>query len=233
MSMLRKLMRNVTHSMGRRASLGGAPAVGFVRAGMHQQAEHEYQRSRMADDAHHEESAEDALDLQETLEGEIPPAEEEDGEEAAAIAEGEAAVTVDKEILEEIADPEAAAEEETAGCGQGTMDSGVASDAEELTLSGRQGADGPRAQLEVDYSAERIPVLAPVTGGSGADGSAELVYDPGDGSLKEIQEPLPGMEHPGVLPFMPEVKNPSANVPAAGGEQDLHIDFSAACGCRG
>ena len=205
MSMIRKLMRNVARTVGKRSALGGAPAVGSVRAGMHQRAEHEYQRSRMADNEHHEETAEDALDMPAAVEAEIPPVEEEDDEVAADVAAGEAEIAPEEEILEDVADPEASEEEED--------ESG------QLPVAGSQLANGDasrhsdgRAQLA--YGEEAIPVLDPVTGGNGTDGSAELVYDPGDGSVKEIQEPLPGMERLGVLPFIPSIQNPSANVPA-------------------
>ena len=204
MSMIRKLMRNVARMVGKRSALGGAPAVGSVRAGMHQRAEHEYQRSRMADNEHHEETAEDALDMPAALEAEIPPVEEEDDEVAADVAAGEAEIAPEEEILEDVADPESSEEEEdssqpAAGSGQLNCDASRHSDS--------------RAQFA--YGEEALPVLDPVTGGNGTDGSAELVYDPGDGSVKEIQEPLPGMERLGVLPFIPSIQNPSANVPAS------------------
>lgn len=208
MSMIRKLMRNVARSVGKRSALGGAPAVGSVRVGMHQQAEHEYQRSRMVDNEHHEETPEDALDMPAAVEAEIPPVEEEDDEVAADVADGEAEIAPEEEILEDVADPEAAENEEE-------------EDSSQLPVAGDQLASGDasrhfgdsRAQLA--YGEEALPVLDPVTGGNGTDGSAELVYDPGDGSVKEIQEPLPGMERLGVLPFIPSIENPSANVPAS------------------
>ncbi len=207
MSMIRKLMRNVARSVGKRSALGGAPAVGSVRAGMHQQAEHEYQRSRMADNEHHEETPEDALDMPAAVEAEIPPVEEEDDEVVADVADGEAEIAPEEEILEDVADPEAAEnEEEEDESGQ-------------LPVAGSQLANGDASRLsdgraQLAYGEEALPVLDPVTGGNGTDGSAELVYDPGDGSVKEIQEPLPGMERLGVLPFIPSIENPSANVPA-------------------
>lgn len=185
--MIRKLMRNVALTDGPRSTMHSTPSVGSQRAGMHQKAEHEFQRSRMADNEHHDETPEDALDMPAALEAEIPPVEEDDDEIIADIAEGEAEITPSEEILEDVADPEASLEEEE------TRE-------EEL------------AQFSVDYSGERIPVLAPITGGSCSDGSAELVYSSGDGSLKEIQEPLPGMERLGVTPYIPGEENPSANV---------------------
>ena len=89
----------------------------------------------------------------------------------------------------------------------------------QLPVAGSQLANGDASRLsdgraQLAYGEEALPVLDPVTGGNGTDGSAELVYDPGDGSVKEIQEPLPGMERLGVLPFIPSIENPSANVPA-------------------
>ena len=206
MSMIRKLMRNVARSVGKRSALGGAPAVGSVRAGMHQQAEHEYQRSRMADNEHHEETPEDALDMPAAVEAEIPPVEEEDDEVVADVADGEAEIAPEEEILEDVADPEASEEEEVSGQPEAVPDE------EQLARSAGPVGDS-RAQLA--YGEEALPVLDPVTGGNGTDGSAELVYDPGDGSVKEIQEPLPGMERLGVLPFIPSIENPSANVPAS------------------
>lgn len=205
MSMIRKLMRNVARSVGKRSALGGAPAVGSVRAGMHQQAEHEYQRSRMADNEHHEETPEDALDMPAAVEAEIPPVEEEDDEVAADVADGEAEIAPEEEILEDVADPESSEEEEDSG--QPAAGSG------QLNCDASRHFGDSRAQLA--YGEEALPVLDPVTGGNGTDGSAELVYDPGDGSLKEIQEPLPGMERLGVLPFIPGMQDPSANVPAS------------------
>ena len=160
-----------------RANMASGASVGSVRAGMHQKSEHEFQRSRMAEAADPvPETAEDALDMPAALEAEIPPVEEEDDEITADIAEGEAAVETDEEILEDVAEPQAEIiEEET--------------DPEEVSLA-------------VDYSAERIPVLDPVLGG-GSDPDTPLAYDRGDGSLKEIQEPLPGMEKMGVEPYIP------------------------------
>ena len=206
MSMIRKLMRNVARSVGKRSALGGAPAVGSVRAGMHQQAEHEYQRSRMADNEHHEETPEDALDMPAAVEAEIPPVEEEEDEVVADVADGEAEIAPEEEILEDVADPEAAENEEEEDSSQPAAGSG------QLNCDASRHFGDSRAQLA--YGEEALPVLDPVTGGNGTDGSAELVYDPGDGSVKEIQEPLPGMERLGVLPFIPSIENPSANVPA-------------------
>ncbi len=189
MSMMRKLMRNVRRTLGAR-TMGSAPAVGTHRAGMHQAAEHEYQRSRMAEAAEPvEETAEDALDMPAAVEEEIPPVEEEDDEIVADIAEGDAGAAAEPEILEEIADPESAQNEEL-------------EDTEEVTLS-------------VDYSGERIPEMNySVTGSS--DPETPLVYSSGDGAVKEIQEPLPMMQALyGVEPYMPGVEDPSANVAEA------------------
>ena len=51
--------------------------------------EHEYQRSRMAEDEHHPETPEDALDMPGAVEAEIPPVEEDDDQIVEEIAEGE------------------------------------------------------------------------------------------------------------------------------------------------
>lgn len=190
-SIFRKIMRNIRRNGAKRATLSGGPAlVGTRRAGMHQASEHEYQRSVMASDEHHPETPEDALDMPGAVEAEIPPVEEEDDEVVEEIAEGEADISGETEILEEIADPDAAQNEE---------------------LEGEPAA----AQMSVDYSGERIPVIDPVTGGTGVPADTPLEYLRGDGSLKEIQEPLPGLgERYGIAPKVDGVENPSANVAA-------------------
>ena len=59
--------------------------------------------------------------------------------------------------------------------------------------------------MAVDYSAERIPVLDFEVTGS-VDPETPLEYTSQDGSVKEIQEPLPGMaEAYGVPPYIPGV----------------------------
>ncbi len=188
MSMIRKIMRNIMRKGSRRTTLNGTVSVGTRRAGMHQAAEHAYRRAVMADGAPTEETPEEALEIPESLESEIPP-EDINDQEAKDVAEGDAAVAPEAEILDEIADPEASInEEETDGLEE--------------------------EQLSVDYSNERIPeMMPPVAGGVPAD--TPLVYDPGDGSLKEIQEPLPGMgERYGIPPLFNGIPDPSANVAA-------------------
>ncbi len=202
MGMIRRLMRGIVRGKGQLRKSAG-PVTGAVRAGMHQKSEYEYQHARM--DAAAEpvpETAEDALDMPGALEAEIPPVEEEDDEITADIAEGEAEVAPDEGILEEVADPESAEEEETSNNAEVGMRNA------EL---GNTGA-AQRSFMAVEYS-DKIPVLEPVTGG--VSEPKDLLYDPGDGSVKEIQEPLPGMERMGILPFIPGVENPSANVPEA------------------
>ncbi len=191
-SIFRKIMRNIRRNGAKRATMGGGPAlVGTRRAGMHQASEHEYRRAVMASDENHPETPEDALDMPGALEAEIPPVEEEDDEIVEEMAEGEANISGEAEILEEIADPEAAENEETAG-------------------------EPAAAAMSVDYSGERIPVIDPVTGGTGVPAETPLEYTSGDGSLKEIQEPLPGLgEKYGIAPKVDGVEDPSANVPAA------------------
>ena len=197
-SMIRRLMRNVTRRFGsKRSALSGGPAVGSQRAGMHQAAEHEYQRSRMAEGEPVPETPEDALDMPGAIEAEIPPVEEEDDEIVEEIATGEETIAAEEEILEEIADPAASEEEETAADAQ---------------LSCKP---GKRTVMAVDYSAERIPVLDPVLGGIGVPAETPLEYSSGDGSLKEIQEPLPGLgEKMGIPPVVDGIPDPSANVAA-------------------
>ena len=68
---------------------------------------------------------------------------------------------------------------------------------------------------------QKIPVLEPVTGGIGVPADTPFEYSSGDGSLKEIQEPLPGLgERYGIAPKVDGVEDPSANV-AAAPEMDL------------
>ena len=224
MGVIRKIMRSISFGKrtgsrmqdaggSKRSGMGGAAAVGSVRAGMHQKSEYEYRHARMADaEEFAAETAEDALDMPGTLEAEIPPVEEEDDEIVADIAEGEAEISADEEILDEVSAPEAEIEEETAdvpaeiSLGGRNQDAGCSGN----RCAARQSDDGARAQM-MEYS-DKIPVLAPVTGGIGSSPETDLLYDPGDGSVKEIQEPLPGMERMGVLPYSPGMEDPSANV---------------------
>ena len=188
-SIFRKIMRNMRRNGAKRATMGGGAAlVGTRRAGMHQAAEHEFQRAHLATDEHHPETPEDALDMPGALEAEIPPVEEDDDEIVEEVAEGEADISGEAEILEEVSDPDAAENEE--------LEDGTAS-------------------LSVDWSQERIPVMDKPAADPVAP-ETPLVYDPGDGSLKEIQEPLPGLgEKLGVAPLVDGIENPSANVAAA------------------
>ena len=189
-SLIRKIMRGIRRNDGARMQNGAV--LGTHRAGMHQKSEHEYQRSRMAEAVPPElETVEDGLDMLASVEAEIPPAEEEDDEIVESIAEGEADVAADEGILEEIAEPQAEIAEE------------------------EEGGDPETEQLSVDYSGEKIPVMDVVTGGTGVDPSTPLEYTSQDGSVKEIQEPLPGMDRYGVAPYVPGMEDPSANVAAA------------------
>ena len=151
-SMIRKLMRGVQRMTGTRAGMSGAISTGTVRAGMHQKAEHEYKRSRMADGVPEPETMENALDMPESLEDEIPPDETED-EETADVAEGEAVIVPDAEILDEVA------EEQT-----------EAQNVEEIA----------EAKMAVDYSQERIPDIEPVVVTGSVSPETPLVYSPGD-----------------------------------------------------
>ena len=75
--------------------------------------------------------------------------------------------------------------------------------------------------MAVDYSTERIPVLDYQVTGS-VDPSTPLEYTSQDGSVKEIQEPLPGMaEKYGVMPYMP---NAPEIVHAGTPEVDFNLD---------
>ena len=114
-SFVRKIMRGIIRGNRRQMAANG-PAVGSHRAGMHQAAEHEFQRSRMAEAVPPEpETVEDALDMPAAVEAEIPPVEEDDNEIVEEIAEGEAGLEADEEILEEVAEPQAEIEEEKIG----------------------------------------------------------------------------------------------------------------------
>lgn len=181
------MMRKIMRNMIRRQQAAERnQASGSVRAGMHQKAEHEFRHVRMTGNAHWG-------DLPEMLplNDESPAAEE--------IAESDQSIEADPGILEEIADPEMSANEEEA--------------------LGRRcrvpDVSGQRVCMAADYSGERIPVLDPVTGGTGADGSTPLVYSPGDGSLKEISYPPSETGQTDAEPFFPEQPVPSANVPEA------------------
>ena len=190
-SFVRKIMRGIIRGNRQQMAANG-PAVGTHRAGMHQAAEHEFQRSRMAEAVPPEpETVEDALDMPAAVEAEIPPVEEEDDEIVEEIAEGEAGIEAETEILEEVADPQAEIEEETAEIN------------EDLGMRNEECSD-VRADLAVDYSDERIPELSYEVTGS-VDPDTPLEYSSQDGTVKEIQEPLPGMaEMYGVQPYMPD-----------------------------
>ena len=190
-SFVRKIMRGIIRGNRQQMAANG-PAVGTHRAGMHQAAEHEFQRSRMAEAVPPEpETVEDGLDMPAAVEAEIPPVEEEDDEIVEEIAEGEAGIEAETEILEEVADPQAEIEEETAEIN------------EDLGMRNEECSD-VRADLAVDYSDERIPELSYEVTGS-VDPDTPLEYSSQDGTVKEIQEPLPGMaEMYGVQPYMPD-----------------------------
>ena len=169
--------------------------VGSHRAGMHQKAEHEYRRKQMAEALPPvEETPEEGLDMPASVEAEIPPAEEEDDAIVEEIAEGEGTVEADPEILDDISDPQAEIEEEvTEEAGFRNQDPGEIGDA------------ARRSGMAVDYSAERIPVMDFEVTGS-VDPETPLEYTSQDGSVKEIQEPLPGMaEAYGIPPYIPGV----------------------------
>ena len=186
-SFVRKIMRGIIR--GNRKQMANGAAFGSHRAGMHQAAEHEYQRGRMAEAVPPEpETVEDALDMPAAVEAEIPPVEEDDDQIVEEIAEGEAGVEAETGILEEIANPQAEIEEETAEINE--------------ELGARTEDRG--ARMAVDYSAERIPVLDPVMNAGASAPDTPLEYSSQDGSVKEIQEPLPGMgEMYGVEPYIP------------------------------
>lgn len=202
-SLVRKIMRGIIR--GNRQPMASGAVMGSHRAGMHQKAEHEYQHSRMAEAVPPElETVEDGLDMPASVDAEIPPVEEDDDEIVEEIAEGEAGVEVETEILEEIANPQAEIEEELP-----EEESSVLS----TRYSAGSGDASRRVGMAVDYSTERIPVMDVITGGIGVDPATPLEYSSQDGSVKEIQEPLPGMsEAYGVAPYVPGMEDPSANV---------------------
>ena len=191
-SFVRKIMRGIIRGNRQQMAANG-PAVGTHRAGMHQAAEHEFQRSRMAEAVPPEpETVEDALDMPAAVEAEIPPVEEEDDEIVEEIAEGEAEISAEEEIVDDISEPQAEIEEETAEIN------------EEFGMRNEECSD-VRADLAVDYSAERIPMLDPVMNAGCSDPSTPLEYSSQDGTVKEIREPLPGMaEMYRVKPYMPD-----------------------------
>ena len=187
-SFVRKIMRGIIRGNRQQMAANG-PAVGTHRAGMHQAAEHEFQRSRMAEAVPPEpETVEDALDMPAAVEAEIPPVEEDDDQIVEEIAEGEAEISAEEEIVDDISEPQAEIEEETAEINE--------------ELGARTEDRG--ARMAVDYSAERIPVLDPVMNAGVSAPDTPLEYSSQDGSVKEIQEPLPGMgEMYGVEPYIP------------------------------
>ncbi len=123
---------------------------------------------------------------------------------AEEIAEGTVSVEADAELLEEVSGSEGPAEDP-----EGEEDR----DEDPETRDEDHPAAGER--LAADYSGERIPVLDPVTGGDGLDEDADLIYASGDAVVKAVRYPVPGSgEREGVMPYIPESEDPSANVPA-------------------
>ena len=183
---MRKIMRNIIRRQGAAAPKQQGASV---RAGMHQKAEHEYRHSRMSGNVPRE--IPDGEDP-EMLPDQLPAALPGDGENPAAeeIAEKEAEISGESGILEEIADPDMSVKEEMTDPGS-----------------------DQRNAMSADYSREKIPVAEPVTGGIGAGIDTPLVYSPGDGALKEISYPLSETERNGIAPYLPDVHDPSANVP--------------------
>lgn len=183
---IRKMLTNAAQKLGIRRSMSGAVSVGTKRAGMHQAAEHEFKRALMADGVPEPETVENALDLPAALDAEIPETEEIDEAEAEEIAAEAVEIVPDPEILEEVADPAPEEPEE-----EPIVD-----------------------QMAVDYSGERIPEIEPLAVTGSVEPETPLEYNPGDGSLKEIQEPLPGLgEKYGVMPLVDGLE-PVRNVAA-------------------
>ena len=130
--MTRKIMRCIRKANAEYTLTAHPSAAGTVRAGMHQKAEHAYRRSRMSD----------------VLPEEIPA-----GEEALAeTAEGVTGIGPDEEILEEIADPDAAAAEETeedeetadtADAAEETAEAGPETEEDEAADGPAEAAEGP------------------------------------------------------------------------------------------
>ena len=75
--------------------------------------------------------------------------------------------------------------------------------------------DTEETVLSVDYSGDQMPLLDPVTGGVHCS-PRELLDDSGDGSVRGIPDPLGALNEVKIPFFIPEIENPSANVPELG-----------------
>lgn len=177
MSMVRKMMRGILRGLGKRSTMTAAVSVGTVRAGMHQKSENDYRRGAMVND---ESISVTGPEVSAELEAMIP---DEDDQAVVEIAEDEAEITADPDVLELISEDQVAEEN-----------------------------DSVEEQMSVDWTVVRIPVLNPVTGGMDCEPRG-LIYDSGDGTVRMIPDPLGILSDNDISPFFPEMKNPSANVP--------------------
>ena len=117
------------------------------------------------------------------------------------------------EVLEEMIPPETVEEPETAE---------ISADEEILDYIESSGIEdeisgSDETMLSADYSAETVTLLDPVTGGVDC-GPRTVIYDPGDGTVRVIPDPLGVLTEEGIHPFLPEIMDPSANVAAMGNE---------------
>ena len=184
-------MRNQSRVGNSRVHMSGKPVIGQTRSGMHQKNEFEYRRAaELAENVKPvEEEVEDVLEIPEEMEEMIPEEKEE--------AVEPALISADEKVLEEAENVHQVSENED----------------EDSEQNGDEKKNPEQAVVSVDYSRERIPVLQPLTGGVDCE-PVQLVYDSGDGEVRMIPDPLGVLSMEGIEPFFPEVKNPSANVPA-------------------
>ena len=184
-------MRNQSRVGNSQVHMSGKPAVGQTRNGMHQKNEFEYRRAaKLAEDTKPvAEEVEDVLEIPEEMEEMIPEEKEETVEPAV--------ISADEKVLEEAVSAHQIPDKED----------------EDSEQNGDEKKNPEQVVLSVDYSRERIPVLQPLTGGEDCE-PVPLVYDSGDGEVRMIPDPLGILSMEEIEPFFPEVKNPSANVPA-------------------
>lgn len=177
--MKRQNMKNNMQLQAKRSVLTFKPAIGRVRAGMHQKSETEYQRCLMTAEASESEleSVEDALEIPEAVEEMIPTETEEEPQVVEITADEKTLSYLESSVMEEDEEPSAS------------------------------------VSLAVDYSAETVTSLDPVTGGVNCEPYA-VIYDSGDGSVRVIPDPLGVLTEEGLHPFFPEVENPSVNIAA-------------------
>ena len=184
-------MRNQSRVGNSRLYMSSKPVIGQTRCGMHQKNEFEYRRAaELAEDTEPiPEEVEDVLEIPEEMEEMIP--EEKEKPLKPALISADAKVLAEAVNVHQVSD----------------------TDDEDQEQNGDEEKNPENAVLSVDYSRERIPVLQPLTGGEDCE-PVQLVYDSGDGEVRMIPDPLGILSMEEIEPFFPEVKNPSANVPA-------------------